>query len=73
MEYESPSPAAGTSRVLPIAAAVVAIAIFIFESMSPIEVTAGVLYVAVVQMAVRFCRPRVVLIVALGCTALTVL
>jgi len=41
--------------------------------MTPLEVTAGVLYVAVVQMAVRFCRPRVVLIVALGCTALTVL
>jgi two-component system, LuxR family, sensor kinase FixL len=66
VEYESPSPSADTPRLLPIA-------IFIFESMTPLEVTAGVLYVAVVQMAVRFCRPRVVLIVALGCTALTVL
>jgi PAS domain S-box-containing protein len=73
VEYESSSPAADTPRLLPIATAVVAIAIFIFESITPIEVTAGVLYVAVVQMAVRFCRPRVVLIVALGCTALTVL
>jgi PAS domain S-box-containing protein len=73
MEYESPSPSAGTQRFLPIAAAVVAIAIFIFDSMTPVEVSAGVLYVAVVQMAVRICRPRVVLIVALGCVALTVL
>ena len=60
-------------RVLPIGAAAVAIAIFVFDSVTPVEVNAAVLYVAVVLMAVRFCRPRGVLIVAVGCMALTVL
>jgi signal transduction histidine kinase len=60
-------------RVLPIGAAAVAIAIFIFDAVTPVEVNAAVLYVAVVLMAVRFCRPRGVLIVAVGCMALTVL
>jgi signal transduction histidine kinase len=68
LEHESPSPVVAT----PIAAAAVAIAIFIFDSITPVEVTAGVLYAAVVLMAVRFCRPRGVVIVAVGCMALTV-
>ena len=71
MELESASAADASRRVFPIAAAAVAIAIFVFDSVTRVEVTAGVLYVAVVQMAVRFCRPRGVLIVAVGCTALT--
>jgi PAS domain S-box-containing protein len=71
MELESASAADAGRGVFPIAAAAVAIAIFVFDSVTRVEVTAGVLYVAVVQMAVRFCRPRGVLIVALGCTALT--
>jgi hypothetical protein len=47
--------------------------VFVFDSVTPVEVTAGPLYVAVVLMAVRFCPPRGVLIVAGGCMALTVL
>ena len=65
MELESASAADASCRVFPIAAAAVAIAVFVLDSVTRVEVTAGVLYVAVVQMAVRFCRPRGVLIVAL--------
>jgi type VI protein secretion system component VasK len=62
------------SRVLRgIAVAAVAIAIFVFDSVTPVEVTAGVLYGAVVLMAVSFFRPRGVVIVAVGCVALTML
>ena len=43
-----------------------AIAIFVFDSATRLEVTAGVLYVVVVLMAVRICRPRGVAIVAAG-------
>jgi signal transduction histidine kinase len=73
MGHESPPPVVATPRVLPIAAAAVAVAIFVFDSVTPVEVTAGVLYGAVVLMAVRLCRPRGVLIVGVGCMALTVL
>jgi len=73
MEHKSPTPLVATPRVLLIAAIVVAIAIFGFDSITPVEVTAGALYCAVVLMAVRLCRPRGVVIVAVGCMALTVL
>jgi PAS domain S-box-containing protein len=73
MEHESLSPLVATPSVLAIVAAAVTIAIFVFDSATPVEVTGGVLYVAVVLMAVRFCQPRGVVIVAAGCIALTVL
>jgi PAS domain S-box-containing protein len=73
MEHKSPSPLVATPRVLAIVAAAVTIAIFVFDTVTPVEITGGVLYVAVVLMAVRFCRPRGVVIVAAGCMALTVL
>jgi hypothetical protein len=71
MEHQSRSSVVATPRVLLIA--VVAIAIFIFDSATPVEITAAVLYVAVVLMAVRLFRPRSVLMVAVGCMALSVL
>jgi hypothetical protein len=73
MAQRSPTPLVATPRVLLIAAIVIAIAIFVFDSVTPVEVTAGVLYCAVVLMAVHLCRPRGVVIVAVGCMALTVL
>jgi signal transduction histidine kinase len=60
-------------RFWPFVAVAVAVAIFVFDSVTPVEVTAGVLYVAVVLMVVRFLRPRNVLIVAAVCIALTLL
>jgi hypothetical protein len=73
MEHASSSPVAANLRVLPIAAATVAVAIFVIDSSTPIEVNAAVLYIAVVLMAGRFCQPPSVLIVAVGCVALAVL
>jgi signal transduction histidine kinase len=72
MANPSPSSVVARTSFLGVASAVVALAIFVFDSVTPVEVTAGVLYVIVVLMAVRFCRPRGVVTVAVGCIALIV-
>jgi C4-dicarboxylate-specific signal transduction histidine kinase len=66
MERKSWSPV-----VLAVAAAAIATAIFIVDTLTRPAV--AVLYVAVVLLAIRFCERRGVLLVSLGCTALTVL
>ena len=45
--------------------------VFVFDSATPVEVTAGVLYVPVVLMAVRVFRPRGVMMVSMGAIVLT--
>src|ERR1700730_19097857 len=57
--------------ILAIVAAATATAIFIVDTLTRPAV--AVLYVAVVLLAIRFCERRGVLLVSLGCTALTVL
>jgi C4-dicarboxylate-specific signal transduction histidine kinase len=46
-------------------------AIFVFDSMTDVEIAGGVMYVAVVMMAVRCFEPRGVVLVAGVCIALT--
>jgi PAS domain S-box-containing protein len=60
------------SIVLPIAAAVIAIAVFIADTMTDLEVPFAVLYVVVILLAARFCRARALMLVATGCVGLTV-
>jgi signal transduction histidine kinase len=72
MARASPSSPGAAPRLLPIAAGALAIAIFYFDSVIEADVNVGVLYVGVVLMAMRFCRPRGVIAVAVGCAALTV-
>ncbi|MGF6880402.1 sensor histidine kinase [Paraburkholderia sp. MM5477-R1] len=50
-----------------------AIAIFIADSITSLDIAAATLYVAVVLMASRFLRPRDIAIVGLGCIALALL
>jgi PAS domain S-box-containing protein len=59
------------SLVLPVATAVVAIAIFIADTMSGIDVAAAGLYVVVVLMAARFLNANGVIWVGFGCVCLT--
>jgi two-component system sensor histidine kinase KdpD len=59
--------------VLPIFAVALAIGIFAVDTTTDAEIAVAVLYVAVVLMSVRFCETRGVILVALGCMALTVL
>lgn len=62
------------SRILlPALAAACAAGILVLDIVTRNEIAIAVLYVAVVLMAVSFCQPRGVLLVTLGCMALTVL
>jgi PAS domain S-box-containing protein len=60
------------SIVLPIATAVIAIAVFIADTMTDLEVPFAVMYVVVILLAARFCRARALMLVAAGCVGLTV-
>jgi two-component system, LuxR family, sensor kinase FixL len=61
------------SPLLPALAATFAIAIFVFDTLTKINIAIAVLYVAVVMMSVNFCARRGVLAVSGACMVLTVL
>jgi PAS domain S-box-containing protein len=61
------------SIVLPVATAAAAFAIFVFDTMTGIDVAAAGLYVVVVLMAARFLSVRGVILVGVGCVGLTAL
>jgi PAS domain S-box-containing protein len=59
--------------MLPIAAGAFAVGIFVIDTFTPLEVAVAVLYVVVVVMAANFFQRRGILLVSIGCLALTVL
>jgi class 3 adenylate cyclase len=61
------------SSLLPYVAAALAVGIFIFDTISPLQFAVAVLYVVVVLIAASYGRRRDVLIAAVGCAALTLL
>jgi len=73
MKRESHLRAITSAPVLPVATAALAIAIFVLDTATDLEIAVPVFYVAVVLMSVRFCRRRGVLLVGIGCMALTLL
>jgi PAS domain S-box-containing protein len=73
MTYPALSQRKVTPALLPVATAAVAIAVFAADRLTPVGVAVAGLYVAVVLMATRFLRPRLVVLVAVGCGVLTVL
>jgi signal transduction histidine kinase len=60
-------------RLLPIATAVCAAAIFLADKLTPTDIAFAALYTAVVLMAARFCSAEGIIRVAVGCVALTIL
>ncbi len=61
------------SSLMPLAAIVLAVAIFTADTLTNLEIAVPVFYTAIILLSVRFCsRPGVVLI-GLGCIALTLL
>ena len=72
MQDKSPFPASARSSLLAVAAGAFAIAIFIVDTVTTLDVAVAVLYVVVVLMAANFLQRRGVLLVGLGCMALTV-
>jgi signal transduction histidine kinase len=72
VQYRPKFPQDASSRLLPYAAAALAAAIFGFDTFSPLGMAVAVLYILVVLMAVNFCDRRGLLLVSLGCAALTI-
>lgn len=62
-----------TSARLPVATAVLATGIFIADTVTRVEFAVPVLYVLVVLLSARFCKPPGVAMIAAGCAALTIL
>ncbi|HEY1475285.1 MAG TPA: ATP-binding protein [Pseudolabrys sp.] len=57
--------------LLPAATALLAAAIFVFDTISDLEIAFPAFYTVVVLMSVRFCGARGVVLVGLGCIGLT--
>ena len=66
-------PRGASFHLLWIVTAVLAIAIFIADAATPVEINFGTLFVVVVLLAARFCQPRGVWGVTVGCAFLVVL
>jgi hypothetical protein len=62
-----------SSIAFPAAAAALAVGIFAVDTITDLDIAAAVLYVVVVLMSVRFLGRPGVILVCLGCMALTVL
>ena len=62
-----------TTVTLAIATAALAAVIFITDTVAVPDISLGTLYVAVVLLTARFCKPRGVVLVGLGCVGLTIL
>jgi PAS domain S-box-containing protein len=62
-----------TTVTLAVATAALAAVIFIADTATLLDIAVATLYVVVVLIAARFCKPRSVVLVGLGCVALTVL
>ncbi len=73
MTNESRAQGKSFSGLLPFLTAAFAIAIFVGDASTQTEIAVGVLYVAIVLMAARFCGPRGVALVGAGCVGLTLL
>src|SRR5262249_24166755 len=68
------TPAALSASILPpMIAGLLAIAVFIVDTITPLDIAVAVLYVVVVLMAANYFNLRGVLLVSMGCLVLTVL
>ena len=62
-----------TSPLLPLAAVLFAVVVFVIDTFTPLGIAVAVLYVVVVLMAGRFFQRPGVLVVGFACIALTIL
>jgi two-component system sensor kinase FixL len=73
MSYQSTPAALSASILPPMIAGLFAIAVFIVDTITPLDIAVAVLYVVVVLMAANYFDLRGVLLVSMGCLVLTVL
>jgi PAS domain S-box-containing protein len=70
MTHQGRSSRSATSALLPVATAAIAASIFAADILTPPDVVVSGLYVLVVLMASRFCRPSGIVLAAAGCIGL---
>ncbi len=68
-----PSAPARSSVIMALLSALLAITIFVIDTVTPLDIAVAVLYVAVVLLAMDFTGRQGILLVAAGCAVLTVL
>ncbi len=73
MEGHPTSPTVIRTRILAFITTAIAIWIFILDTIAPVDVAVAVLYVAILLLSARFLEKRGVVLVTLGCIALTAL
>jgi PAS domain S-box-containing protein len=73
MQERSPPSALARSPIVPVAAGAIALAIFVVDTATSLDIAIAVLYVVVVLMAANFLQRRGVLLVASACLTLTLL
>ncbi len=73
MQDRALPPALARSPVLAVIAGAFALAIFIVDTFTPLDIAIAVLYVVVVLLAANFCQRRGVLLVGAACMGLTLL
>jgi signal transduction histidine kinase len=61
------------TSILPLATAVMAIAIFVFDTITDLEIAVAAFYVIVVLASVTFCHSRGIMLISAGCLTLTLL
>jgi C4-dicarboxylate-specific signal transduction histidine kinase len=61
------------SSILPVATAAMAIAIFVFDTITDLEIAVAAFYVVVVLASVTFCQRRGIMLISAGCLTLTLL
>jgi PAS domain S-box-containing protein len=72
MQQKSPLAAFDASSILPLAASAIALAIFIVDTFTLLDIAIAVLYALVVVMAADFLQQRGVVLVSTTCVALTI-
>jgi PAS domain S-box-containing protein len=72
MKVKARRPVLATSRMYPLLAAAFAVAIFVVDTVTTLDIAIAVLYVVVILLSANFLARRGVLLVASGCAALTV-
>jgi|SRR5580704_7023560 C4-dicarboxylate-specific signal transduction histidine kinase len=73
MKHQSNHGMMSASSLLPVAAIALTAAIFVFDTITDLEIAVPVFYTAVILISVRFCNRRGVVLVGAGCIFLTLL